>query len=237
MAHKEIKKIIDLGPDEQELVRLTIQHDIMKAGYGNLILAPLNLAQTDLRILDSATANGLWLNDVSPLLLPSSTMIGTDINPNLFPSEPLERIHYQVQDITKPWPKGWTNDFDLVHSRVGLAGCGPFPIELAVKNMVSLVKPGGWIQLDEMDLEEQEAQAGIGGELGSLIKSVFTSAGGDPLFVRKLRNWLLEVGLENVEQKLIRVPFGNTSPHPEIAKKGIESFAMSAEAVAFAAKS
>jgi len=38
-------KKIDLGPDEQELLRVTTQHKILKAGYSNkLIQAPINLS-------------------------------------------------------------------------------------------------------------------------------------------------------------------------------------------------
>ena len=52
-------KKIDLGPDEQELLRVTTQHKILKAGYSNkLIQAPINLSQPGLRILDSACADG-----------------------------------------------------------------------------------------------------------------------------------------------------------------------------------
>jgi hypothetical protein len=52
-------KKIDLGPDEQELLRVTIQHKILKAGYSNkLIQAPIDLSQPGFRILDSACADG-----------------------------------------------------------------------------------------------------------------------------------------------------------------------------------
>jgi hypothetical protein len=52
-------KKIDLGPDEQELLRVTTQHKILKAGYSNkLIQAPINLSKPGLRILDSACADG-----------------------------------------------------------------------------------------------------------------------------------------------------------------------------------
>lgn len=104
MSPVMVEKIIDLGPDEQELARLTLQHDIMKAGYDSLILAPLDLSQPDLRILDSATANGLWLRDIQASLAAPYTLIGTDINPNLFPTELPSQTQFQVQEITKPWP-------------------------------------------------------------------------------------------------------------------------------------
>lgn len=52
--------------------------------------------------------------------------------------------------MTEPWRITWQGAFDLVHSRMALPGIGLFPIEDVVKNLVALVKPGGWIQLVEM---------------------------------------------------------------------------------------
>ena len=43
-----------------ELQRLTCQHEVIKAHVGKLILAPLDLSKPGLRILDSATADGMW---------------------------------------------------------------------------------------------------------------------------------------------------------------------------------
>lgn len=97
------------------------------------------------------------------------TLIATDINPGFFPATPPSGLTYQVQDITKPWPADFINSFDFIHSRLGLGGCGPFGPENAVKNMIELVKPGGWIQLDEMDLEGEQKLPGMGGELGRAI--------------------------------------------------------------------
>jgi hypothetical protein len=146
-------KKIDLGPDEQELLRVTTQHKILKAGYSNkLIQAPINLSKPGLRILDSACADGksnliyhpnqksknssnksnipgLWLKDIQQSLNPSHELFGADINPNFFPRSPSPNTTFQVQDVTKPWPTKWKSTFDLVHSRLGLAGCGDFPVE------------------------------------------------------------------------------------------------------------
>ena len=47
------------GPDEEEIQRLTIQHECFKTAYFPLVLAPIDLNQPGLKILDSATADGL----------------------------------------------------------------------------------------------------------------------------------------------------------------------------------
>lgn len=50
---------IDFGSDEQEIHRLAIQHEVMKSAFPSLILAPIDLSRPGLKILDSATADGM----------------------------------------------------------------------------------------------------------------------------------------------------------------------------------
>ena len=38
--------------------------------------------------------------------------------------------------------------------------------------MIELVKPGGWIQIDEMDLEGEQKLPGMGGEVGRVIRAL-----------------------------------------------------------------
>ncbi|KUJ19283.1 S-adenosyl-L-methionine-dependent methyltransferase [Mollisia scopiformis] len=231
-----VEKRIDLGPDDKEIERLTAQHKIMKSCYEKLILAPIDLSKPGLRILDSGCADGLWLREVQPLIASPHSLIGTDFNPNLFPSDPPGQIMHQAQDITKPWPADWANSFDFVHQRLVLGGCGPFGPEKAVKHMIELVKPGGWIQLDEMDLAGEQQLPGMGGELGRIIRAVFEASGGQWDFATKMKQWMIEAGLENVEEKTIHVAFGKSNPDPEIAKLGIWSLTTSTKALCFAGK-
>lgn len=47
-----------MASDPEEVTRLTDQHKLIKDHMGALVLAPLDLSQPNLRILDSATADG-----------------------------------------------------------------------------------------------------------------------------------------------------------------------------------
>jgi hypothetical protein len=250
-------KKIDLGPDEQELLRVTTQHKILKAGYSHkLVQAPINLSQPGLRILDSACADGkstttlcprnssnennipgLWLKDIQQSLNPSHELFGTDINPNFFPRSPPRNTTFQVQDVTKPWPTEWKSSFDLVHSRLGLAGCGDFPVEQAVKNMIHLVKPGGWIQLDEMEVNKVTEGDGTVGEFGRLLKGMFEASGVQWDFAGSLKGWLHEEGMTGVEERIIDVAYGKNCEDEEIARMSVESMVTGVKAVAFGAKS
>jgi hypothetical protein len=116
---------------------------------GNLLLCPLDLSRPGLRILDSATADGHFLTVVWDQLAhpESAELVGTDIAP--FPPLDLpDNITLAKQDILQPWPEKWEAYFDFVHQRTALAVTGGMEGAVAaVKRLVGLIKPGGWIQL------------------------------------------------------------------------------------------
>jgi hypothetical protein len=47
-----------MNPGEGEIARLTLQHKVIKHYMKNLILAPIDLSQPGLHILDQASADG-----------------------------------------------------------------------------------------------------------------------------------------------------------------------------------
>jgi hypothetical protein len=48
--------------NDEEASRLAKQHDVIKDAMGGLILAPIDLSRSGLRILDSGTADGMLRN-------------------------------------------------------------------------------------------------------------------------------------------------------------------------------
>ncbi|PVH82458.1 S-adenosyl-L-methionine-dependent methyltransferase [Cadophora sp. DSE1049] len=226
----------DFGPDEEEIYRLTIQHEIFKSAYSPLVLAPIDLSQPGLKILDSATADGLWLRDLQCNVATPHSLVGTDINPNFFPRTPTDNITFQVQDITKPWPAELNGQFDLVHSRNGLACCGSFPVSEAVENIVGLVKPRGWIQLVEMSFEGVTDSSGPMYEFKGLLDAFFSKAKAQWNFANRLEGWLVEAGLVDVKVKIAQLPYGKACNNEEIAKKSLYAFRLGSVAVCGAAK-
>lgn len=49
-----------MAADPEELSRLSDQHKLIKDHMGKLVLAPIDLSVSGLRILDSATADGVF---------------------------------------------------------------------------------------------------------------------------------------------------------------------------------
>ncbi|KAH8585285.1 hypothetical protein B0O99DRAFT_223105 [Bisporella sp. PMI_857] len=105
---------------EEEMSRLSSQHNIIKHAMGGLLLVPVNLSAGGLRILDSATADGTWVLDLHSSA-PGNTFVGTDIDASKFPVEPPPSVTFQGQDINVPWPTELRESFDIVSCLFGEA--------------------------------------------------------------------------------------------------------------------
>jgi hypothetical protein len=111
--------------------------------------------------------------------------------------------------MTEDWPQEWQGYFDVVHSRMALPGVGITSLESAVKNLIALVKPGGWIQLVEM--EWNDWNVGPEGKIfRAAVKDLFSAvSGGQGVDLReKLIPMFKEAGLVNIDCEIITTPFG-----------------------------
>jgi hypothetical protein len=109
-------------------------------------------------IADVATGTGIWLTELKDELTTSSTTnpsneyTGFDISAAQFPQNPGPNIEFVVQDMTKPYPVQYHNRYDIVHVSLIFIALPRAQIDSAVKNTLALLKPGGYIQWDEMEL-------------------------------------------------------------------------------------
>ncbi|PVI02637.1 hypothetical protein DM02DRAFT_701096 [Periconia macrospinosa] len=207
---------------EEEVDRLANQHEVIKdALNGALVVAPIDLLTTPLRILDSATADGpgllhigTWIRDLAASTAPiQHQFVGTDIDPTPFPTVAPPGQSYRAQDINKPWPEEWKDSFDLVHQRLALAVAGPAQQQV-VNTLSALVKPGGWIQLIEATNVLPDEDGPAMHNLVKVIKGAFSAFGGSLELARELPGWLKEAGL------------GRQGVHATtVAAKGLSEFA------------
>lgn len=230
--------------NSEESIRLQNQHAVIKDAMGSLVLAPVDLGATPLRILDSGTADGMsrsvlflihlislpymltasetgvWIRDLASSTAPvSHEFYGTDINPAEFPSEAPANTIYQAQDITKPWPEDWKEKFDFVHQRVVLVGAGPHQ-KAAVKSLGSLVKPGGWIQLIEAT---NNLPDGSGPEMHAFVKlmnGIFVSMGASLEMTQDLPRWLEQDGFVGIQTCMVDFKVGAQNPVADLARRG-----------------
>ncbi|ORY06128.1 hypothetical protein BCR34DRAFT_519118 [Clohesyomyces aquaticus] len=194
---------------QSEVDRLDMQHKVIYASMPQLVQAPIDLKKGGLRILDQATGSGLWIRDVRETAGGDNNWVGTDIEDSYFPKAPPADTTYHHQSMTESWPADWSNSFDLVHSRFALPGVGMNPLEYAVKNLIGLVKPGGWIQM--VELEWGNWNAGPEGKVfhdsfREMLTMVTNGQGVD--LHEKLIPIFKNSGLENLRSKSIDVGYG-----------------------------
>ncbi|CAD6577326.1 MAG: hypothetical protein ASARMPRED_008221 [Alectoria sarmentosa] len=229
-----------LSQNPTEIERLSYQHEVIKDYMGGkLVLAPVDFSQSGLHIFDSATADGLWLRDLQSSLPEQdnnlNTYTGIDIVPSYFPTPQPQSTTLVVHNMTTPYPASWTGHFDLVHQRLALPGCGNYPLRSAVASLVTLLKPGGWIQLLEADHSGPGSEGLATKDAFKLIKELFRKSGIDYEYAQLMKGWLLEMGLEEVEERVLDVPLGKSNAKKEMGEMGARSFgSATAGLVAFA---
>ncbi|KAI3391808.1 hypothetical protein diail_6770, partial [Diaporthe ilicicola] len=89
---------------------------LMAEALGGYVLAPLDLTQPNLRILDVGTGSGKWLSLVKEQMPEPArqtvTLVGTDIAPY-----PDSDIAVKLHNFKDSFPVEWEEGFDLVQMR------------------------------------------------------------------------------------------------------------------------
>ncbi|KAI8632622.1 O-methyltransferase-domain-containing protein [Xylariaceae sp. FL1651] len=213
LEFRPVEKDYVMGHDSSEVHRLTMQHEWIKASMGSLIHCPINPKKEDMTILDSGTADGLWLEDLATSLPASTKFVGTDIANHLFPVSTKAQITFRIQSISEPWPEEWYSSFDLVNQKLVLSACDPASAKRAVAELFALVKPGGWIQLLECDhsggfTATQSAANPATKRFGELVMRAMGASGKSGQYGVHLQQWLREAGAVDVIETQMDCPVG-----------------------------
>ncbi|KAF2649646.1 hypothetical protein K491DRAFT_721487 [Lophiostoma macrostomum CBS 122681] len=227
-----------------DIGRLTIYHlGFRQATEGTLVFAPLDFSSVPRDILDVGTTDGLWMRDVqSSVPAPphgEHTFMGTDINTSFFPTTNSKNITYVKQDIKDAVPQDWHNRFDLVNLRMILIAAGFASSQRDVVNeYIKTVRPGGWIQIGDCDrvCPTPEVENPRYHDMFACIRAVCRASGLDPLEAPKMKSWLEEAGLEEVQERRAMRAVGKRNEDEELGRLGIEADLIIAKGFASAAK-
>lgn len=206
-----------LASESSENDRLRLQHKHVKRYMGGrLVYTPTNLAQKGLRILDVATSDGFWLQELKPGLAQaeSCTLIGTDVTVDRTSGDIDDDIKVHQQDTMADWPQDWLGSFDLVHQRFALLTAMDQQ-KACLSKLVSLVKPGGWLQLVELEDTRSDDPNGPfamqwDNQLHEIAKMMGTTLNWP------LKDMLREAGLTKVGQAVSAQLHGAADPDPDL---------------------
>ncbi|RCH92658.1 hypothetical protein CU097_012808 [Rhizopus azygosporus] len=155
MANREFHQVDSsywLPMDENERQRLTGQHVAIKELYEGNVLSSVksNLdLQGGISILDVGCGPGVWSMDMS-LDYPNCTYHACDIVDITNKRLRMKNFTFKKGDVLKGLPYE-DNTFDFVHMRLltGSLCVDQWPI--AIKELIRVTRPGGIIQLTEID--------------------------------------------------------------------------------------
>ena len=128
--------------------RLDEQHLITTKTLGFLIHPNIPLISPTIKIADIGAGTGIWLLDVAKSLPPTCQLTGFDISSSAFPPTQTlpPNVSFQIQDMLLPFPASEIGSYDVVAARFLSVAMTRAEWALAIKNVMTLLKPGGWLQ-------------------------------------------------------------------------------------------
>ncbi|KAI0404531.1 hypothetical protein F4802DRAFT_566316 [Xylaria palmicola] len=139
-----------------EVERLNGQFDVMTEIMGYILHPSIRLPSNP-NIADLGTGTARFLLRLHPTY-PEGTMEGYDISADLYPppSALPSNITLGVLDAKQPFPEHMLGKYDQVHVRMLVLAMLPEEWEPVVRNISTLLKPGGYLQWEECEHDNAE---------------------------------------------------------------------------------
>ncbi|KAI7861168.1 S-adenosyl-L-methionine-dependent methyltransferase [Circinella umbellata] len=138
--------------DDDEVDRLHDQHWIVRHIMGGNYQSPIEKdLENGIIVLDSGCGPATWSLDMAEMY-PNSTFHGVDAYP-VYPSEVKPpNCHFQPANVAEklPFPD---NHFDFIYQRLLIFGLTRTDWKNAIKELLRVLKPGGWLEILECDIE------------------------------------------------------------------------------------
>ncbi|KAF4454224.1 methyltransferase domain-containing protein [Fusarium austroafricanum] len=180
------------------------------------------------KVADADTGTGIFLKELAPKLPEEAQLDGFDIDTRKFP-EPASlppNVGLAFGNVLEPFPKQFLGIYDLVHVKLLYAALKKDEWLLAVKNLKTLLKPGGylfWSEIGAYGYASYPYSAAFH-EWKSIESAAAVKFGRDPKCPVLLPRQFQEAGLERVDEKVF-VTLGRPDLIPIITRMALEYMA------------
>ncbi|KAG0191262.1 hypothetical protein DFQ28_000657 [Apophysomyces sp. BC1034] len=140
-----------------------------------------------------------------------SNFIGIDLTDATFPQTRPANAHFQVGNVLTQLPFE-SDTFDLVQIRLMTASLDSDDWPSALREVIRVTKPGGWIQSLEVDLQYENDGSGI----IKAMHDVCTGRGQNPRIAIEMANLLREAGTKIIQTD---ARFANTGEDSTLANR------------------
>ncbi|KAK5092900.1 hypothetical protein LTR70_010183 [Exophiala xenobiotica] len=209
-----------LPNDEQEQERLDLQHHIWRSILGgSLFTAPL---KQPLRILDLGTGTGIWAIDMADQS-PYAEVLGVDLSP-IQPDWVPPNCKFYVDDYEGQWTYREDEAFDYIHGRALSGTSGDW--HRFYEKVYSNLKPGGWVEMQEYDAwifsdDDSCDRAPWTMEWVERLDTASQSFGRQINVAKHHRQWMVDAGFLDVEEKVYRIPIGPWAKDRRLKELGL----------------
>lgn len=193
--------------DERQLEAFDVGHQMLTMMMGDkLTIAPI--AKDVKNVLDVGTGTGIWAMDFADEH-PDTEVVGIDITPTQSSWVP-PNVRFEIEDAQLDWTFK-PETFDFIHLRYMHGSFTDW--DKLFEEMYKALKPGGWFQHLEPDIEMVSEHPDV--EIGEdhIYKQwarAFYDAG-DKLnrtfrVTEQMESWPTKAGFTNIEHKVFKLP-------------------------------
>ncbi|KAI8970867.1 S-adenosyl-L-methionine-dependent methyltransferase [Pilobolus umbonatus] len=190
--------------------QMTIQHWALKYVLEGLYRSPVHtLLEKGIKVVDAGCGPATWTFEMAETY-PTSSFTGLDIS-FVFPEtiRPVN-VDFSICNITKEIPLE-DNSIDYYHQRLLVAGLTEDDMRAALRNAYRVLKPGGYIELGEVNFETLENMGPIYCQFNIIFTGMMKKKGLIPDMGDHIGIFLEETGFENIYYEKICVPVNHTN--------------------------
>ncbi|KAK0617008.1 S-adenosyl-L-methionine-dependent methyltransferase [Immersiella caudata] len=201
-------------------------NDVAHAYLTMLMKNKLHLAPVEnpKKILDVGTGSGIWAIDIADQY-PDAEVIGTDISsvqPKWIPAN----CSFQIDDAQLDWT--FRKDFDFIYIRNLIGGIGDWA--KLYRQTFAHLKPGGWIESVEIDIETLSENPRVQNDQNHVFKrwcQLFWVAGdkaGRTFRIARdgtMQKLIEEAGFTDLHHLRWKVPIGGWAQDPLLKQVGL----------------